>query len=220
MSEFDVAPNGKLVAFSALDAEEKSHIWVAPLDRRTPPKQLTSFVASYPYFGPEGDLHFWARDSNQEFVYSVGLDETAARKSSSRPGAGCCALSPHGDLLLSGGGSRGTAIAEPIQGGPSIRICSSCSAAWGRDGKSLYIRFSDVGKTGGGKTIAIALPKGKEVPKLPPSGFNSAEDDKGVNVVAEIDMKDKSTFAPGPDPSVYAFVRATVQRNLFRIPLR
>ena len=218
MSEFDVAPNGKLVAFSAPDAEGHPHIWVAPLDRRTPPKQLTSFVARYPYFGPEGDLHFWTRD--QEFVYSFGLDETAPRKSSSQPGAGCCALSPHGDLLLSGGGSRGTAIAEPIQGGPSIRICSSCSAAWGRDGKSLYIRFSDVGKMGGGKTIVIALPNGKELPKLPPSGFKSAEDVKGVNVVAEIDMKDKTIFAPGPDPSVYAYVRATVQRNLFRIPLQ
>ena len=89
----------------------------------------------------------------------------------------------------------------------------------GRDGKSLYIRFSDVGKMGGGKTIAIALTNSKELPKLPPSGFKSPEDAKGVNVVAEIDMKDKTIFAPGPDPSVYAYVRATIQRNLFRIPL-
>ena len=55
---------------------------------------------------------------------------------------------------------------------------------------------------------------------LPASGLKSAEDAKGVNVVAEIDMTGKTVFAPGPDPSVYAYSRMTVQRNLFRIPLK
>ena len=32
-------------------------------------------------------------------------------------------------------------------------------------------------------------------------------------------MTGKTIFAPGPDPSVYAYVKATVQRNLFSIPL-
>ena len=47
----------------------------------------------------------------------------------------------------------------------------------------------------------------------------TSKDIKGFNVVAEIDMKDKTIFAPGPSPSVYAYVRVTVQRNLFGIPL-
>jgi hypothetical protein len=72
----------------------------------------------------------------------------------------------------------------------------------------------------GGRTIAIGLPAGKELPMLPASGLKSAEDAKGVNVVAEIDMTGKTVFAPGPDPSVYAYSRMTVQRNLFRIPLK
>jgi hypothetical protein len=37
--------------------------------------------------------------------------------------------------------------------------------------------------------------------------------------VAEIDMKRITIFAPGPDPSVYAYVRTSVQRNLYQIPL-
>lgn len=55
---------------------------------------------------------------------------------------------------------------------------------------------------------------------LPPSGLKSVEDVKGLNVVADIDMTGKTVFAPGPDPSIYAYVRRTVQRNLFRIPLK
>ena len=40
MSEFDISPDGQHVTFAALDAEGNSRLWVAPLDRHTPPKQL------------------------------------------------------------------------------------------------------------------------------------------------------------------------------------
>ena len=73
---------------------------------------------------------------------------------------------------------------------------------------------------GGGKTIAIGLPPGRELPVLPPFGLKSVEDAKGLNVVAEIDMKGMAIVAPGPNPSIYAYVRKTVQRNLFRIPVK
>jgi hypothetical protein len=72
----------------------------------------------------------------------------------------------------------------------------------------------------GGETIVISIPAGKEVPDLPPSGVKPTDDVKGLNVVAEIDMTGKAIFAPGPNPSVYAYSRMTVQRNLFRIPLK
>ena len=73
---------------------------------------------------------------------------------------------------------------------------------------------------GGGHTIVIDLPAGKELPALPPSGLKSAEDAKGLNVVADIDMTGKTILAPGPEPSIYAYSRTTIQRNLFRIPLK
>ncbi len=55
---------------------------------------------------------------------------------------------------------------------------------------------------------------------LPPSGLKSVDDVKGLNVVADIDTTGMRMFAPGPNPSVYAYSRVTVQRNLFRIPLK
>jgi hypothetical protein len=67
--------------------------------------------------------------------------------------------------------------------------------------------------------VAIGLPPGKELPVLPSSGLNSVEEAERLNVVAEINSTGMTYFVPGPDPSVYAYVRATVQRNLFRIPL-
>ena len=98
-----------------------------------------------------------------------------------------------------------------------IRICDSCSVGWGPSGRFLYVWFQPLGEMGGGKTIAIALPPGKDLPDLPAGGLKSAEGVKGINMVAEIDMKGKTIFAPGPDPSVYAYVRTSVQRNLYRM---
>jgi hypothetical protein len=66
----------------------------------------------------------------------------------------------------------------------------------------------------------IALPAGREVPHLPPSGLKRTDHLKGLNVVTEISMTGKAIFAPGPDPPVYAYSRMTVQRNLYRIPLQ
>jgi hypothetical protein len=217
MSEFDIAPDGEHVAFAALDAEGNSHVWIAPLDRRTPPKQLTSSVAYGPCFGRGGTIYFVAREGGQDYIYNVGLDDALPRKMNPEPVAYSIGVSPDGDWLLSG---FSPVIARPTQGGPATRLCTFCSAAWGTGGKPLYIRFRDVGAMGGGKTIVIGLPAGKDLPVLPPSGLKSAEDVKGLNVVAVIDMAGKTVFAPGPNPSIYAYSRLTVQRNLFRIPLK
>jgi hypothetical protein len=84
-------------------------------------------------------------------------------------------------------------------------------------GKYLYLRFRGSGEMGGGEAVAMALPEGKQLPELPPSGYNSVQEVKGV--VAKIDMSGRTIFAPGPNPSIYAYVKTTVQRNLFGISL-
>jgi DNA-binding winged helix-turn-helix (wHTH) protein/Tol biopolymer transport system component len=219
MSEFDISLDGQSVAFAALDAKGNSHVWVAPLDRHAPPKQLTASVARGPGFRPGGDVYSLVHEGSQDFLYSVGPKETVPRKIDPEPSSEYEIVSPRGDWRLQGS-NPGVAIAHPISGGPPIRICSSCEAGWGPGGRFLYIRFRDNGEMAGGKTIVIALPAGKELPDLPPSGLKPADDLKGLNVVTEIGMTGRAIFAPGPDPSVYAYSRMTVQRNLYRIPLQ
>jgi hypothetical protein len=43
--------------------------------------------------------------------------------------------------------------------------------------------------------------------------------DKGKRP-SEIEYIERPEIGPGPNPSVYAFTRRDVQRNLFRIPIR
>ena len=214
LSDFDIAPDGKRVAFASLNAEGSSRVWIASLDRSTPPQQLTSFVAYHPSFGPGGDVYFKGLEGKSEFVYRISPDGTEPRKMSPDPVPGFGGVSPDGEWWLMG------SIAYPTRGGPPVHICDFCDAAWGPGGKLLYLRFRGVGAMGGGKTFAIGLPAGKELPRLPPSGLKSTEDVKGLTVVAVIDTTGIALFAPGPNPSIYAYARMTVQRNLFRIPLK
>jgi DNA-binding winged helix-turn-helix (wHTH) protein/Tol biopolymer transport system component len=217
MTEFHISPDGERVAFAAQDAQEVSHVWVAPLDRHMPPKQLTSLVSRGVAFGPGDDIHFVAQDGKQEFLFAIGSDETLRRKMSPEPIDNFGGISPSGEWLL---GGAGPVIGTPLRGGPAIRFCSFCGYGWAPDRRLLYLRFRDLGEMGGGKTIVISLPPGRDLPPIPKQGFQSIKDTKGLNVVAGIDTVGITVFAPGPNPSVYAYSRTTVQRNLFRIPLK
>jgi hypothetical protein len=216
LNDFDIAPDVKRVAFASLNAEGGSRVWVASLDRRTPPQQLTTLEADHPCFGPEGDIFFEVREGSSDFVYRVERDGTKLQKLRSDPVPNFRGVSPLGEWLLTGFGAPS---AYPAQGGSPIRICDFCDAGWGPAGKFFYVRFRDVGAMGGGKAFVIGLPLRKELPALPPSGLKSAEDMKDLNVVAVIDMTGMTLFAPSPNPAIYAYTRMTVQRNLFRIPV-
>jgi hypothetical protein len=220
MSSFDLARDGKRVAFASPNEEGSSRVWIASLDRRTPPQPITSFEADGPYFGPAGDLFFRMREGSSFFVYHVERDGTQPRKMNAEPVPYILDISPDGEWLLNGALSPNMVLAAyPMRGGSPVRICDFCDAGWGSGGKLLYLRFRGVGAMGGGKTLVIGLPVGKQLPALPPDGLRSPEDVKGVNVVGVIDMTGITLFAPGPNPSIYAYSRMTVQRNLFRVPL-
>jgi len=215
---FSVSPDGKRVAFVTTDAKGETHAWIAPLDRSSPPEQITPSTALLPDFVSGGRIYFGAREGDDLFLQSVELDGGPPRKISSEllPKMQLfLGVSPHGEWKLLGI----PIVAQPIGGGSPVPICAFCSAGWGPEGKYFYVRFRDVGEQGGGKTIVLALAEGKDLPDLPLGGLKSAEDTRGLKVVGEIDMKGMSIFAPGPDPSVYAYTRVTVQRNLYRIPL-
>jgi hypothetical protein len=217
-TNFAVAPDGTRVVFEATDANGEPHAWIAPLDRSSPPKQIAGAIARSPNFAAGGRIYFQGNGGEDRFLYSVELDGGPPQKiSGPLPRLmGLLGVSPRGEWRLSG---ISPAIAQPVGGGTPIRICKFCSAGWGPEGKYFYLRFRDIGEQGGGKTIVLGLAEGKDLPDLPPGGLKSAEDTKGLKVVAEIDMHGRSIFAPGPNPSIYAYTRVTVQRNLYRIPL-
>ena len=208
-STFDIAPDGKRVTFRTADGNGTTHVAVASLDRLLPPQLVTESVASSPGFGPGGQIYFMAQDGSQWRLHRGAAENSAGSFNLN------ATLSPLGNWWLTG---PAPAFAHPIGKGRDTLICTFCSAGWAGD--RLYLRFRGVGEMGGGKMIVIGLSHGQDLPVLPQGGLNSIEDAKGLNIVANIDMTDKAVFAPGPDPGVYAYTRITIQRNLYRIPLK
>jgi eukaryotic-like serine/threonine-protein kinase len=215
---FTLSPDMKRVAFEANDAKGEPHAWIAPLDRSSAPRRIAASVARWPNFDSQGRVYFQAREGDDWFLRYEEPDGSPSQKVIPEPLPKTkilIGISPRGEWRLLGI----PVVAYPIGGGTPIPICEFCGAGWGREGKYFYLRFRDIGEQGGGKTVVLALPEGKELPELPPGGLKSVEDTRGLKVVAEIDMNGKSVLAPGPNPSVYAYTRVTVQRNIYRIPL-
>ena len=216
MGDFDLASDGKRIVFTSLIADGSPRVWMATLDRSRPPQQLVSFEADTPSFGPGGDVFFRGWEGASGFPYRMRPDDTRPQRVSADPVPDFRVVSPDGEWWLS---SYPWPMAQSARGGASVRICDFCDIGWGPGGKFLYVRLRAIGAMGGGKAFVIALPPGKSLPALPVSGVRTADDLKGLNVVAVIDMTGKSLFAPSHDPSIYAYARMTVQRNLFRISL-
>jgi hypothetical protein len=119
-------------------------------------------------------------------------------------------------IMITPGGSLGGTFAVPIAGGAPRRICSGCAAIWAPDGKFLYLGVRRESRESPGKTAAIPVPAGEMLPDLPVLGFRGLDDPLAFPGSRLID---RFEISPGPDPSIFAYVKTTMHRNLFRITL-
>jgi len=221
MHAYDISADGSEVIAAAPDREGKSRLWLSPLDRRSPPRQLPGVTGRQPLFGRAGEIFFLSDENNYTFANRIRKDGTGLRKAFESP-TNYRSISTDGQWLIVYMARLESATqAFPLNGGPPVAIYEGDAALkWSQNRRSIFI---SVGRTGTaaqagvtGRTYVIPLPPGRIFPDLPAGGFKSqAELAKvpGVRVVPVYDV------APGPTPDVYAFSRESVQRNLYRIPV-
>ena len=225
MTGYDVSRDEKQVVFAAVDPGGHSRLWIAPLDRRVAPRQLPGTDLNRPRFSPNGDLVFMAAEGKLNYLYRSSPDGSARQKVTENPILEFAALSPDGQWAVawsavSGNDSALTSamMAYPIAGGSPLRICDGCIVIWSPDAKYICVLFGD-------KVFRVRLPSGKAFPPLPPAGIQSETELKtipGATLFVALGMDaptDYGLVVVGTDPSTYAFVKATVHRNLYRIPI-
>jgi DNA-binding winged helix-turn-helix (wHTH) protein/Tol biopolymer transport system component len=222
MTEYDVSSDGKEVVFSTQPSGKASQLWLAPLDGRSPPKLIASSGETSPHFGPDGQVLFQFTDGKANYLAQVRKDGSGRSKVASYAVSWVGNMSSDRRLIMVVapilGGSQEASMAVPIGGGPPRRICVGvCPAAWAPNGKFLFVGVVSRSRTNPGKTLAIPVPPGEALPRLPASGV-SGPDDAGSIPGAR--LIDGWAVLPGPDPSVFAYTKTTAHRNLFRIPLR
>jgi len=222
MTGYDVSRDGKRVAFAALDPDGKSHLWVATLDRRSSPRQLSSSSEEdQPTWGAGSDLFLRAAEGHKYFLCRMKEDGTARQKVTSEPIIDLESVSPDGEWViatvsLSAEERYFAAVAYPTSGASPVPICDVCHARWAPDGKFLYLWFHGWGGAEVKKTFVVPVPPGKSLPRLPPSGLKTEAD---LARVPGVKVIEQGLVSPGPNPSVYAFPRTSVHRNLYRIPV-
>jgi hypothetical protein len=213
--DFNFSPDGSQVVMEAADAAGTPRLWLAPVDRRSPPRMIPNVEGRQGVFGPGGEIFFRRAEGQSGFAYRVRPDGTGLRKALEQPVLAVTGISPDGQWLdgwaLS---SNGTPVVQlfPLGGGRPLIAGGNARLQWSPDGRTLWMQGGPIGD---GRTYAIPLPPGAAIPPFPPEGFHSEEEIARLPGARRLDV----TGAPGPSPQIYAFDRQTVQRNLYRIPI-
>jgi DNA-binding winged helix-turn-helix (wHTH) protein/Tol biopolymer transport system component len=223
---YDISNDGQDVVFSTQTSGKGAQIWLAPVDRSSPPKLIgvSGGLAPYfgPYFGPDSQVLFVMRDGNANYLARMKKDGSMRSKVLPNQVSGIYGgVSPDrrwvAVSLPAPDDRTGAIVAVPTAGGIPRRICEGYRpVAWAPDGKYFYIGLARNFGTSPGKTLAIPLRPGESLPELPASGIRGPDD---ASAFPGSRIIEGWAIAPGPNPSVFAYVKATMHRNLFRIPL-
>jgi len=218
--DYDVSPDEQDIVYAVRGDDGASTIWLARLDRRTPPRALApngGFVS----FGAHDDVFFVTLSNETSYFTRIKKDGTGRERiSSTSPIYNRGGVSPDGEWAVlfspSPGGAPGGTMAVPVRGGRSRRICSGlCRAWWSPDGRYFYVSAYD--ESAPEHTLAIPLPAGTMVPDLPESGLNRSSNLSGI---AGLRIIAQGVAIVGSDPDTYLYAKTNVLRNLYRVPLR
>jgi serine/threonine protein kinase/Tol biopolymer transport system component len=216
ITQFAISPDEHEAAFTTTTPAGIREIWIAPLDRTTPPVRVVE-SGDEVSFGPGSELIFRALENRVNFLTSIRRDGTGRRRILETPILNKFGVSPDGKwaTALAPGGDGGTfvTLAVPLDGGIPRPVCAGCAVNWSNDGKWLY-----VGPEGAVSPTTVIVPTSEG--EAPPDSLaeilqsvTKGQSPPGTRLI------EKSLVVPGPDLSTYAFTRRDVQRNLFRIPL-
>jgi eukaryotic-like serine/threonine-protein kinase len=213
--DYDVSRDGRQVVLEIADRHGVSRLWVAAVDRRSPPRQIPENEGRQPRFGPAGDIFFRRPEGAATYVYVVRADGSGLRKVIASPTPLLGDVSADGRWVIAWTSRAGAESAAwqafPIDGGMPTLLGSSWR--WSSRGDSVSVSGAPVP---GARTYIIPLADGAVFPPMPAEGFHSEQDLAGLPGARMID----AAAVAGPSPDVYAFYRSTTQRNLYRIPIR
>lgn len=216
--DFSLSPDGQQVAFTALDENTTPSIWVAPLDGSSSPRMLQR-SAEHPRFTSDF-IYYIKRGGGGSYAHRIRSDGSGDQQIWNE-NIVTLATSPDGRYL---------AVTLPIQKGGEWSlelvdwaqekvqpVCKDGMVYWSDDGRSLYV-FAGFGKGNrDAPTYLLSLAAGQGIPELPPAGV---PDIAHLVAVTKARTLAAHAVAAGRVPGTYAYVKETVQRDLYRIPLR
>ena len=213
---YDISADGRQVVFFSPDREGKPRLWLTPLDRGSPPRQIPGVEAGQPLFGPDGEIFFRKIEGSTGFLYSVRQDGTQMHRVDQSHLIDVMGMSPDRKWLLLGLSPEGEVIMPVTGGAPvSTHLHPPNWLRWTGDGK--HVMVSAEGERSN-RSYILPLSPGEVLPASLAQAKNTLQEGDlaklpGVRVIPA------GNIVPGPTADIYAFTREAVQRNLYRIPL-
>jgi len=225
ISDYDLSNDEKEVVFSTQRLGQPSQLWIARLDRSSPPHRISASGEENPRFGPKGQVMFRLAESNAFYLGAMTRDGTSRRKVLPLRFASFGALSPDRRFMIAGVVLPGDPNLKepgqsivPLDGSAARRFCDNlCPAAWSPDGRYFYIETSPSSRENlAGRTVAIPISLAESLPPIPPAAVHNPAEWASVPGVA---LVQHDNIAPSPSPAAYAYIQSSVHANLYRIPL-
>ena len=218
---YDISDDGLEVVF-ATRGGTGPEVWLASLDRGSPPRQLTH--GDQPSFGRDGTVILRHMERNANYLYRIKKDGSGSERILSRPILAKSSVSPDGEWVIvnrattaeevgmAPGVNRIETVAVSLRSGTTRRLCAfNCIAwSWSLNGKSVYVATQQ------GRTLILPVGANGSLPDFPESGLPSTADVSAIQGARVIE----EGAIPGPTPSTYLFVKTEIRRNLFRLELR
>lgn len=230
MAHYAVSDDGARIVFVRTDAGNQG-VWLAHVDGRGVPVQLSADSNTRAFFGPAGTVVFTARDGQARRLFRIREDGSGREAITADPFIGLMGVSADGRwaILWAVADERRQLVGYPLEGGQPVAICDNCAdseggpaargrtpraLSWSTDGRFLYLRLQPPREPlyETGRTYVLPLPASGG---LPPTFKSEAE----VASRPEVTIIAHGGIFPGPRPSLYAYTRATTHRNIYRISL-
>jgi Tol biopolymer transport system component len=218
--DFDLSHDERSIVFAAVGPNGDYQIWLAPTDRRSPPRMLANNADSARFAGVDHVL-FRSLEGRFNYLDRVALDGTGRLRMIDLPIDTLRRVSPDGRAAvviapLQAPASLEATVAVDLEQKTTIPLCSGAcrtGAAWSPDGRQFYLDLSNTA-FGGDRTLELPVPPGRALPDLSGSVTTWLRT-PGARLLPS---------GPGPvgatDTTRFLHVEVTSTRNLFRIPLR
>jgi hypothetical protein len=225
MSHFDLSHDGKRVVFTGAEEATKG-IWVADLDRRSPPRRLTDSGEFRAFFSGTGEVYYLSQGA-ERFLYRMRPDGSGQEKVHNEPIIFLYGISPDArwaGVSLRSPGQNGTRIAllPTASHGQPFLICDDCIAgfgpgrrqapflSWSTDGKWIFVSLQYFGLH---SRKTVRLPFDSERPR--PVRTARTEEEFAALPGAKL-INQQNIFSSG-DTNSFAYSQINTYANLFRV---
>ena len=233
MANYSISADGRRVVFTSAGSASDDGIWVADLDRRTPPRQLTrggEFRGAS--FGGPGEILYISPQAELRYLYRMREDGSGVEQIRPEPVNNLISVSPDGQWavvslpgMTTGGGWALQLMS--LHGEAPMTACENCVLGfkpnrvqgspinWSMDGKSVFVSLHYFGLATA-KTVVLPYRSGVPLATLWPKGLRY-EQDVAMNPGATV-INEANVF-PASSASAHLSWSRTTQSNLYRVRL-